>query len=386
MCDSMGNLLQQICIIGLLLALPSVSYAEANAPVNGQFNLNGQAIGYQVEVLLDDLAYPWSLAVIGKDDFLITEKVGKLRRYTQGHSHHIDLLPEVYVEGQGGLLEVLIDRDFHNNQRIYLSYASGTRDANQLVIASAILGIDRLNDLNVLHRVMPLKDTPVHFGGRMVQLPDGRLIVTTGDGFDYRESAQMLDSELGKTLQILTDKKQQYSAAFKEHSTLWTIGHRNPQGLVYDEVKDELLMHEHGPKGGDEINRLEAGVNYGWPVATRGKDYAGGLISPYEDYPGMQEPLLNWTPSIAPSGMAIYRGAEFPELEGYLLIGALVTRAIHLVKNESGVEEQGLMLETLKRRIRDIRIGPDGEILVLTDENPGALLKITRQENQEQPL
>ena len=386
MCDSMGNLLQQICIFFLITALSSAGLAQSNAPIKGQFDLNGKSIGYQVEILLDDLAFPWSLAVIGKNDFLITEKVGKLRRYTQGETRLIESLPDIYVEGQGGLLEVLLDRGFQRSQRLYLSYASGNRDANQLVIASATLGADRLNDLNVLHRVMPLKDTPVHFGGRMVQLPDGSLIVTTGDGFDYRESAQMLDSELGKTLQILTQNNQQHSSVFKEYPNLWTIGHRNPQGLVYDELKGELLMHEHGPKGGDEINRLEPGGNYGWPVATRGKDYAGGLISPYQDYPGMREPLLNWTPSIAPSGMAIYRGAEFPELEGYLLIGALVSRAIHIVKNESEVVEEGLILETLKRRIRDIRIGPDGEILVLTDENPGALLKITRQENQEQPL
>ena len=192
-----------------------------------------------------------------------------------------------------------------------------------------------------------------------------RLLLTTGDGFDYREAAQDVSSGLGKVLRMTADGRPAPGNPFPESPYVYSYGHRNPQGLVVA-PGGTVWLHEHGPRGGDEINRIEAGENYGWPAVTHGVDYSGAEVSPYGEWPGMVSPLWDWTPSIAPSGMLLYQGERFPQWRGDLLVGALVDREVRRLRLEAGapVEEEALFDE-LEARVRDVRSGPDGLIYLL---------------------
>jgi glucose/arabinose dehydrogenase len=293
-------------------------------------------------------------------------------------------VPPVYNEGQGGLFDIVPHPQFNQNGYVFLAYAHGTRQANGTRVARAKLVGNSLIEVTPIYTAMPLKRGPVHFGGRMVFLPDGTLLLTTGDGFDYREKAQRLDSPLGKVLRLTTDGKvppgNPYAADPKAVAAIWSRGHRNPQGLAYDPVRNQVFAHEHGPKGGDEVNVIERGGNYGWPVATKGMDYSGATISPYKSYPGMKDGLVVWVPSIAPSGLAVYRGAMFPEWQGDLLVGALVDREVRRVRlsPEGRVLGQESLFRQVGERIRDVRVAPDGAIWLTTDDPQGKILRVSR--------
>jgi glucose/arabinose dehydrogenase len=218
----------------------------------------------------------------------------------------------------------------------------------------------------------------------MVLLPDRTILLTTGDGYDFREQAQRLDSPLGKVMRITLDGKvpagNPFAAVPTAQGSIWTRGHRNPQGLAFDPVRGAVFEHEHGPMGGDEVNVLKAGANYGWPVATKGLDYSGATISPYRTYKGMEDGLVVWVPSIAPSGMAVYRGAMFPEWNGDLLVGALVDREVRRIRLSADGEVLGQesLLKGLGARIRDVRVAPDGSLWVTTDDPAGKVLRVSR--------
>ncbi|NVJ61693.1 MAG: PQQ-dependent sugar dehydrogenase [Gammaproteobacteria bacterium] len=343
--------------------------------------LNNKKVNFSVKVIASDLSFPWSVAELPDNSLLVTEKTGKLKHLkNDGSVSTIKGLPSLYVKSQGGLLDLVLHPNFSENQTLFISYAHGSDEANTTRLMSAKLANDTLVDEKVLFEVEPYKDTPVHFGGRIAVLPDNMLVMTTGDGFDYREQAQRLDSLLGKSVRLTFDGRIPQDNPFTNQasarSEIWSYGHRNPQGLVYDPLTSQLWMHEHGPAGGDEINIISAGANYGWPVITQGKDYSGALITPFKEYEGMQQPKVNWTPSIAPSGMDIYRSSSVPELEGALLIGALVDRCIYIVFPEKSFEQIKL-LESFNYRIRDILIRKNGNILVLTDSQQGKLLELT---------
>jgi glucose/arabinose dehydrogenase len=344
----------------------------------------GKTISFTAETLVSGLNHPWSLALLPDNSFLITERSGQLRRFKNGQlSAPISGLPSVFVAGQGGLLDVALHPDFASRGELFLSYAYGDMQANTTRVISARLVENRLEDVRVIFEVEPYKDTPVHYGGRLLVLPDNTLLLTTGDGFDYREQAQKMDSLLGKVVRLAFNggipKNNPFFNQPDKHPAIWTLGHRNPQGLIYDPVRQQVFLHEHGPKGGDEINRLEAGKNYGWPIATFGKDYSGATISPFTEYEGMTQPLLHWTPSIAPSGFAVYYGSQFPEFEGDFLVGALAARELRWVDmNGEKVEGQYSLLKSLNMRIRDVRVGSDGAIYLLTDSDNGHLIKLSR--------
>ncbi|MGQ5702370.1 PQQ-dependent sugar dehydrogenase [Sandaracinobacteroides sp. A072] len=339
----------------------------------------------RVEVVATGLDHPWSIAFLPDGSALVTERPGRLKHILNGKVTAISGVPRPFAEGQAGLFDVRIHPGFEANGLIFLSYAHGTARANATRVARARLVGNRLESVTTIFTASPMKRGPAHFGGRMAFLPDGTLLLTTGDGFDLREEAQRKASALGKTLRFTIDGRIPADNPFAGRTdalgAVWTLGHRNPQGLAHDPVRGVVFQHEHGPRGGDEVNLLLAGRNYGWPVATFGRDYSGATISPYSRYRGTEAPLLHWTPSIAPSGLAVYRGAMFPEWQGDLLVGALVDREVRRVhlSAEGRVLGQESLFADLGERIRDVAVAPDGAIWLATDSASGRLIRISRQ-------
>jgi glucose/arabinose dehydrogenase len=343
-----------------------------------------RAEDYRLDTVADELDHPWCVAFLPDGGLLVTERPGRLRRIAPDGSVSEPLagVPPVYFAGQGGLFDVLLDPDFERNARLYLSYAHGTRQANATRVARARLEPDGLADVTVIFRVTPEKSLPQHFGGRLLFLPDGTLLLTTGEGFNFREQAQDTSSLLGKTVRINTDGSLPPDNPFADgqggHPAVWTWGHRNPQGLARDPDSGRIYLHEHGPRGGDELNLLEPGRNYGWPAITYGMDYSGAYVSPFTRADGMEQPLTYWVPSIAPSGLAVYRGEEFPAFRGSLLVGALVDREVRRVTlNADGSTSEEALFSELGERIRDVRVAPDGAIYLVTDGNPGRVLRVS---------
>jgi len=351
--------------LGLLILLVGLVSAET-----------ARATDYVIETWVDGLEQPWSLAFLPGGGALVTELRGTLRRIDEGGALSAPLanIPPVYFAAQGGLLDVVPDPKFAENRLIYLSFAEGSADANGTAVARGRLGASGLDDVAVIFRNYTRKDTPVHYGGRLAFLPDGSLLLTTGDGFDYREAAQDLSSGLGKVLRMTPDGGPAPGNPFAGAPYVYTYGHRNPQGLAVA-ANGTVWLHEHGPRGGDEVNRLEPGVNYGWPAITHGKDYSGALVSPYTEWPGMAQPDWQWTPSIAPSGLAVGAGDLFPDWRDDLLVGALVAREVRLLELEQGrpVRERALFGE-VDARVRDVRFGPDGAVYLLL---PDRIVRIT---------
>lgn len=338
---------------------------------------------YRLETWATGLETPWSLAFLPDGTALVTERPGTLRRIAADGTvgPPIAGVPAVYHAGQGGLFDVVLHPGFERNALVYLTYAEGPPGSNATAVARGRLDGDRLADTEVVYRVTPRKDTPVHFGGRMAFLADGTLLLTTGDGFDEREAAQDIGSELGKLLRMTDTGQPVEGNPFPEDGPyVYTWGHRNPQGLA---VADDgtIWLHEHGPKGGDEVNLIEKGGNYGWPAVTHGVDYSGAIISPHTSLPGMVQPEHDWVPSIAPSGLAIYDGAMFPEWRGDLFVGGLVShdvRRLAVTNGSLGAEE--ILFGELGVRIRDVRVGPEGALYIVTNGRPGKVIRVSRAE------
>ncbi|MFC4260997.1 PQQ-dependent sugar dehydrogenase [Marinobacter lacisalsi] len=342
------------------------------------------ADAYQLQTVVDGLAHPWSLAFLPDGRMLVTERPGRLRIVSRSGEllpEPVDGVPEVFNHAQAGLFEVLPARDFATSQRLYLSYACGTLEANHTCLARGRLQDGALDEVEELFRAMPAKAGAAHYGGRMAWLGDGTLLLTLGDGFDYREEAQKLSSHIGTIVRLNVDGSVPGDNPFVNNGQarpeIFSYGHRNVQGLVYDDASRQVIIHEHGPRGGDEINRIEAGLNYGWPVATYGLDYTWARVTPFTRYPGTEQPLLHWTPSIAPSGMTLYDGELFPQWQGSLLVGGLVTQAVHRVAlSPDGATDMEKLFSELGARIRDVRTGPDGAIYLLTDSPEGRLVRV----------
>jgi len=336
------------------------------------------AVDYQLQTVAGGLDSPWGLGFLPNGELLVTELAGQLRHIDAAGnlSEPIDAVPSVFRAGQGGLFDVLPDPEFATNRRIYLSYAAGDGGANATTIARAELRDNGLTNVSVIFQVNPTKNTPQHYGGRISWLSDGSLLLTTGDGFDFREQAQNIESQLGKTLRMTPDGQPAAGNPFPEAPYVWTYGHRNPQGLAIAQ-DGRVLLHEHGPRGGDEVNLIEPGHNYGWPAITFGKDYNGAFVSPFTHWDGMQQPLHKWVPSIAPSGLAIYEGDAFPAWRGSLFVGALVDREVRRLTLDGNtvVAEETLFAE-LERRIRDVRSGPDGYLYIVTDGGDGSVIRV----------
>ena len=341
------------------------------------------AADYGIKVVAKGLEYPWSLAFLPNDEMLVTERAGRLRmiRNSELIDYAVNGVPDVYVRGQGGLFDVLVDPDFHTNERVYLSFASGNRSSNALKVISARLEGATLYDVRTILTVTPDKNTPQHYGGRMAMMADGTLLVTSGEGFDFREQAQALDSLLGKILRINTDGSIPDDNPFVGRSgarpEIYAYGVRNPQGIVITRG-GKAWEHEHGPRGGDELNLLRPGLNYGWPAITYGMDYSGAYVSPYTSAEGMEQPVVDWTPTIAPAGMTEYQGGAFPEWQGNLFVAALKEKSIRrLTLAGDKVVAQEKVFTEIDARFRDVRTGPDGFIYLLTDSDSGKVYRVS---------
>lgn len=338
---------------------------------------------YRLVTLAEGLAHPWCIAFLDDGTMLVTERDGNLRVLTDDglKAEPVAGVPPTYVRSQGGLFDVAPHPRFAENRLLYLTYAHGTPDANATRLARAHFDGKRLTDVTPIFTVTPMKDTPVHYGGRVLFLPDGTLLLTTGDGFVYREAAQRLDNLLGKVVRLNDDGSVPSDNPFVGDDdaldAIFSYGHRNPQGLAFDAGSDAIYLHEHGAQGGDELNVLEPGANYGWPVATHGLDYTGALITPFKEYPGTVQPLIHWTPSIAPAGMALYDGEAFPEWRGDLFVTSLVFNNVERLDMEDGeVKARIPMFQELGERIRDVRQGPDGHLYILTDSTQGRVVRV----------
>ncbi|MEX0941553.1 MAG: PQQ-dependent sugar dehydrogenase [Pseudomonadales bacterium] len=339
---------------------------------------------YVLETVAEGFDFPWSITFLPDGDYLLSMRSGELRRVsTNGDiSEPLANTPGTYVAGQGGYFDILIDPAFESNRLVYLSYAGGSPDANGTTIMRATLTPDGFSDEEIIFRVSPDKDTPQHYGGKMLFLADDTLLLTTGDGFEYREAAQDKFSQLGKVLRLNRDGSVPADNPFANgeqgNPYVYSYGHRNPQGLALDTRTNTIYLHEHGPKGGDELNRILPGKNYGWPAVTHGINYSGAYVSPLQEAPGVTGALTWWVPSIAPSGLAYYDASVFPDWQGDLFVGALVDRDVKHLELENGeVKNQRSLFSELGERIREVRVGPDGFIYLLTDSNQGALIRVT---------
>lgn len=341
----------------------------------------------QVERIGPRMKAPWSIAFLSDGSMLVTEKHGGIRHIKRSGASTGPLEGgpvNVLQDSDSGLLDIVLDPDFASNGFVYVAFAEGTEQANRTAIWKARFDGARLTGGRVIFRVNQPKAGVNHPGGRLLFLPDKTLLLTVGEGFDYKEKAQDPASHLGKVLCLTRSGVAAPDNPFVGRPgyapEIWTMGHRNIQGLMRDPATSIIWSHEHGPRGGDEINVLEAGKNYGWPLTTNGIDYDGKLISERAHAPGIASPKLVWAPSIAPSGLAMYHGTLFPELEGRLLVGALAARAIVQVRigQKTGLlSEEARLLTGLKMRVRDIRVAPDGNIFWLSDdEDDGGLYRI----------
>jgi len=338
---------------------------------------------YSIETVAEGFDHPWSISFLPDGGYLVTTRPGEVYRVTSAGDKGEPLTgtPGTYVAGQGGYFDVVVDPDFAINQTVYLSYAGGTPEANGTYVMRATLGKQGFEKSEVIFSATPTKDTAAHYGGKLAFLPDGTLLVTTGDGFEYREAAQNNDSQLGKIIRINSDGSVPADNPFINGGgdpKVYSYGHRNPQGLAVDTTTGDIYSHEHGPKGGDELNLISSAANYGWPAVTYGENYSGAYVSPLKTYSGITDPLHYWVPSIAPSGLAYYDGQMFPDWQGDLFVGALVDKEVRRLDMENGkvVSEEALFSE-IGERIRDVRAGPDGNLYLLTDSATGKVLRIT---------
>ena len=340
-----------------------------------------------IETMATGLEYPWGIVFLPDGSALVTEKAGRLRLLKDGKlSTPISGVPLVLYKGQAGLFDVALHPDYATNQFVYLSFAKGTEKDNATTLIRAKFDGKTLSAVTQIFESNPHKKGTNHFGARILFLPDKTLLLSLGEGFSYKDEAQNLMSDFGKIMHLRDDgvpiDDHQFSTSndqnVKSHKGIFSYGHRNPQGLAFDKATNTIYENEHGPRGGDEINVLVTGKNYGWPKITYGVDYTGLPISDKVAMDGMEQPLLYWVPSIAPSGMTFYDKDLFADWKGNLLVSTLAGEQLRRVELKAGkVLKQETFLTELKTRFRNITTAPDGSIWVLTDEPEGKVLKLT---------
>ena len=359
-----------------LLALSPAAHAQT---------FKSSAGDLKVETVVGGLSHPWALAFLPDGNMLVTERPGRMRIVTPDGKLFPPLqgMPKVSASGQGGLLDVVLDRNFAQNKTIYFCFAEPANGGARTSMARATLGDGKLDAVKVIYRQNGPLSSGSHFGCRIAQTADNNLFLTQGEHFTDRDEAQKLTSHLGKIVRIKPDGSVPNDNPFVGRNDalpeIWSYGHRNMQGAAIHPVTGKLWEHEHGAKGGDEINIPLAGKNYGWPVISFGVNYDGSPVgSGKSEMPGMEQPIKYWVPSIAPSGMAFYTGDLFPAWKGSLFVGALAGQMlVRLSLDGDKVTGEERLLQGLRERIRDVRVGPDGAIYLATDNSAGRILKVT---------
>lgn len=373
----------------LLCAAPMAGCSEPPEGALTPSSAVPEASGWRTEVVIAGLEHPWGIVWLPDGSALVTERPGRLRRIRNGQLEPTPIagVPPVFVGGQGGLLDIALHPDFATNQWVYLTFAAGNDSANRTSLARGRLDGDRLRDVAVIFQNPDTKADGQHFGSRLLFLPDGSLLMSIGDGGNppvafagdvIRKQAQNPARLFGKIVRLRDDGTPHPDNPFRDqpgaHPALYTLGHRNIQGLALD-GSGRVWATEHGARGGDELNLITAGHNYGWPEVTYSMEYWGPRISDLTSRPDVTDPLLIWIPSKAPSGLCVYTGNAFPQWRGSLFSGALRNRELRRITlaGTRVVSEERL---TIGKRVRDVRQGPDGGLYVLTDEPEGALLRV----------
>lgn len=361
---------------GLLAAAVIGAGAEAVAET-----VESERHSFQIVTVAENLEHPWGMAFLPDGAMLVTERPGRLNIVREGEAPRpVSGVPEVVESGQGGMLDVALHPDFAQNQFIYLSYSgAGNGGAGTEVVRGRLEG-DRLTGLEKIFAVEAKSGGGRHFGSRLQFGADGYLYITSGDRGEP-DRAQDLSDHAGKMIRVTAEGEIPSDNPFvgdpSAKAEIYSLGHRNPQGLTLQPGTDRIWAVEHGPRGGDELNVIEPGVNYGWPVITYGRSYAGFSIGEGDKKEGMAQPATYWVPSISPSGLSFYEGDAFPQWRGNLFVGALSARALvrmELVGNR--VVHQERLLEDFDERVRDVRQGPDGFLYLLIDDSEGSLLRL----------
>ncbi|AFY71816.1 glucose sorbosone dehydrogenase [Thalassoporum mexicanum PCC 7367] len=368
----------------------TVSTDPAN-PTTAGVKSEASSNGFEINSIVSGLEHPWGMAWLPNGEILVTERPGRLRIIRNGVLEPTPIagVPDLLAANQGGLMDVAVHPNFATNRLVYLTYSHGTINANRTRIARATLDGNALQNVEVIFEVSQAKPRGQHFGSRLTWLPDGTLLASIGDGGNppirlggelIRQQAQNVGSHFGKVVRINDDGSIPADNPFANdpaaEPAVWSYGHRNIQGMTIDPLTNQVWATEHGSRGGDELNLITGGENHGWPVATHSREYSGGLISPETSLPGMIDPVVIWTPSIAPSGLAFYRGDRFPQWDGQLFAGGLVSQDIRRIElDESGkaINQESI---PIGQRVRDVRQGADGLLYVLTDADNGQLLRI----------
>jgi len=366
---------------GTTVVLTAALGLAASAVTAQERFVSSQTGRIKVETITNKLDHPWGLAFLPDGRMLVTERPGRLRIVTRDGkiSPPLGGVPKVYASGQGGLLDVVLDPDFASNRLVYLSYAEPGPGGASTAVARGRLGDSSITGLQVIFSQKPKVSGGRHFGSRLVFARDGKLFITTGDR-GQGDPAQDLSSHIGKIIRINPDGSVPQDNPFVGREgarpEIWSYGHRNGQGATRHPQTGALWETEHGPRGGDEVNIPEAGKNYGWPLVSWGDEYSGAPIPKPNARPDLTDAIRQWTPVIGASGLAFYGGDLFPSWRGNLLAGGLVSRGIVRLTLD-GNKVTGEERIGLGARVRDVRLGPDGAVYVLTDEDNGKILRLS---------
>lgn len=359
------------------------------APVVEAATFESEKGNISVDVIADGLARPWAIDFLPDKRMIVTERGGRMRLVTPDGKKSVAIkgVPGVDVGGQGGLLDVAVHPDFAQNRLIYWSFSEAGKGGNSTAVARGKLSEDgkALEDVKVIFSQQPKVRSNMHFGSRIVFDGKGHIFVTLGErsAEKFRGQAQELNSHLGKVIRLMEDglvpKDNPFVGKEGALPEIWSYGHRNPQAAAINPATGALWEIEHGPRGGDEINLPEPGKNYGWPVVSYGVNYDGTPVGTGKsEAPGMENPIYQWTPVIAPSGMAFYTGDSFPQWKGNLFVGGLGAEAlVRLELDGAKVTHEERLLKELGMRIRDVAQGPDGALYIVTDASDGQILRIS---------
>lgn len=370
-------------VLALCAAYYWVGFARPAQGNSMDFPTDAQEI--IITTVITDIEHPWAVAFLPDGDFLITERGGRLLYgTTDGTTTPIANVPTVYDKGQGGLLDIAVSPDYATSSLVYFSYAAADHEGKaNTEVARAKLNLtdNRLDDVQRIFQALPKVKGDNHFGSRLQFDNDNHLYIALGERFSYSDEAQNTRNHLGTVIRLHPDGSIPADNPFVDDENgkpeIYSFGHRNIQGMAMYPQTGEIWVHEHGPRGGDEINILQKGKNYGWPEVSYGVHYSGLPVSSSPMGEGFIDPVLHWTPSIAPSGMIFYNGDDFPEWRGDILAGALVQTHLRRVDMDgTTVKGQTLLLRDFERRIRDVAVAPDGKLYVLTDEYEGGLYRI----------